>query len=171
MKVRLKPYNPRIGCVRKSVSPPWGGTIFKHGVWYNVTDEAALAWLRTERQYPGNPRSQLAFDVVDETSARALIRAEEAEAQGKVQPVQPVRPEARPPTPKRVSVGIDHDLNLPSPTHELTATPDPSSVAPPAVSAAVQPAEPDEVPAAKPPSKRKPAAKTKRKASPRKRKG
>lgn len=68
--VRLKPYDPRLGCVLRRFT--YRGIKFhdERG-WYRVDKEVA-EYLRGVRQVPGDKHAPLAFDVCTEAEAQAL---------------------------------------------------------------------------------------------------
>lgn len=120
MKVRLKPYNPSAGCLRKTYTAPWGDT-YVAGIWYNLEDvhAAHCDYLRTVRQRNRDEGSLLAFDVVDEAGARALQRAEDAASVERVAtpPSEDMAPRAPLSKPGSKEDGA---LNQPPPSHELS---------------------------------------------------
>ena len=68
--VRLKPYDPRRGCVLRRYT--YRGIKFhdERG-WYRVDKEVA-DYLRGVRQVPGDAHAPLAFDVCTDDEAKAL---------------------------------------------------------------------------------------------------
>jgi len=124
MKVRLRPYNPAIGNVKRAHGAPFkdanGQAItYQAGVWYDLDDdeEEAIAYLRGIRQVSRDPGSPLAFDVCTEEEAEKLQAEEEV--------IGVVRRAETPPSetsgPVQVKQRKDATLNAPRPKHELSA--------------------------------------------------
>jgi len=74
--VRLKPYDPRRGCVLRRYT--YRGIKFhdERG-WYRVDKEVA-DYLRGVRQVPGDTHAPLAFDVCTEAEAKVLDAEQDA---------------------------------------------------------------------------------------------
>ena len=76
MLVRLKPYNPKRGCVmRKYTHGPSGKRFEENCGWYKV-DAGLAAYLKTVRQISGDPESADAFDVCTEAEAKRIDERE-----------------------------------------------------------------------------------------------
>jgi len=78
LMVRLKPYDPRRGCVLRRFT--YRGIKFhEERGWYRV-DKAIAEYLRGVRQVPGDSNAPLAFDVCTEAEAKALDAEQDAAA-------------------------------------------------------------------------------------------
>ena len=76
--VRLKPYDPRRGCVLRRFT--YRGIKFhEERGWYRV-EKPVAEYLRTVRQVAGDEVTPLAFDVCSEEEAKALETREQTEA-------------------------------------------------------------------------------------------
>lgn len=86
--VRLKPYDPRRGCVLRRFT--YRGIKFhEERGWYRVDKEVA-EYLRGVRQVPGDKHAPLAFDVCTEAEAQALDAEHEAAATTRKKATDPV---------------------------------------------------------------------------------
>jgi hypothetical protein len=70
---RLKPYNPKRGCVLRTYTVM--GVTFREGSWYEPPAEV-IPIIRNENQIPGDPDTPLAFDVCLKSEARDLVERE-----------------------------------------------------------------------------------------------
>lgn len=77
MLVRLRPYNPKRGCLLRRFTYR-GIRFMEDRGWYRVDEEIA-GYLRGVRQVDSDPDSSLAFDVCTEEEARALEEKERKE--------------------------------------------------------------------------------------------
>jgi hypothetical protein len=119
MKIRLKPFDPNAGALKRDYTAPWGEKFFA-GRWYDYDDELTeyLAYLKTVRQVNNDLNSPLAFDVVTEDRAR-VIRATE-----KMVDIEQISSSAddeapRAPTAPVRGAKVDRGLNAPPAEHEL----------------------------------------------------
>lgn len=77
MLVRLRPYNPKRGCLLRRFTYR-GIRFMEDRGWYRV-DEDIAGYLKGVRQVDSDPDSSLAFDVCTEEEARALEEKERKE--------------------------------------------------------------------------------------------
>ena len=78
--VRIKPYNPRKGCVlRKYTHVPTSKKFDESLGWYIVDDSVAAELVRV-RQREGDEQSPMAFDIVDAKTAREIDAKEKKDA-------------------------------------------------------------------------------------------
>ena len=118
--VRLKPYDPNGGNLLRDFSVSGWDMKFKAGVWYDIDNEAAAEYLRTQvYRKVQDPFSGPAFDVCTPEQAADLIRREESARQGKM--VDPIARLAYPLPELSVKATPNPRLNSPHPEHELTA--------------------------------------------------
>lgn len=119
--VRLKPYKPEAGQVKKTYNAPWGFT-YREGVWYvepTPLAEERCAYLRTVHMNSCDEYSPLAFNICTREEAQQIKLYEESGELEKVR--QASRPIAPPAPTTEAAPAMSEDLNLPAPRSELAA--------------------------------------------------
>lgn len=119
--VRLKPYSPAKGQVKRTYNSPWGFT-YKAGTWYVEPDDLAEergAYLATVRMNSCDDFSPKAFNICTRKEAERIKLYEES---GELEKVISASEYAVPPAPTDTAPAkTSQDLNLPSPKSELAA--------------------------------------------------
>lgn len=103
MMVRLQPYNPRAGRVRKRFG--FAGIVFEAGTGWYAVDRDVAEHLGGVRQRDGDEHSAPAFDVATEEEARKLDDREQikAKAQRPVDEAKIVDARRSAPPPKQAT--------------------------------------------------------------------